>query len=58
MIFLDSKSSKMQSLGIITLKYFLSIQENEMNLHLWVLTIVASLGLLRMSFSGIEVTSV
>lgn len=32
MIFLGSKGSKMQNIEIIVLKYFLSIQENEINL--------------------------
>lgn len=33
MIFLDNKDSKMQNIEIIVLKYFHSIQENEINLN-------------------------
>lgn len=33
MIFLDNKGFKMQNIEITVLKYFLSMQENEMNLN-------------------------
>lgn len=46
MIFLDSKGSKMQNIEIIILKYFLSIQENEIYLNLRVLKVVVKFGFL------------
>lgn len=45
MLFLGSKSSKMQNIEIILLKYFLSIQKNQINLNWeWVLMVVIKVG--------------